>query len=267
MRWLDKLERRFGSLAIPNLTLYLVIGQVGAYFAIQLGRIPAGWLVFSPEAVLAGQWWRLLTFLIVPPATSFLFIAFAWYIFYLMGTALEDYWGVFHYNCFLLIGYLLALGVSFIDPASIVTNGFLALSVFLAFAYLNPTFELYLIIIPVQVRWLALLTWLYFGVEVVLGSWSTRLQVVAAVGNVLLFFGRDIWHRAGLRTRQIGRQAGPVAPPAGTARHRCRVCGKTDLSNPELDFRYCSKCAGEECYCPEHIFNHEHTRGDGHPAS
>jgi len=184
-----------------------------------------------------------------------------------MGSALEDYWGVFHYNCFLLIGYLLSIGVSFIDPASIVTNGFLALSVFLAFAYLNPTFELYLIIIPVQVRWLALVTWRYFGVEIVLGSWSTRLQVVAAVGNVLLFFGRDIWQRAGLRTRQIGRQVGPAAPPAGAARHRCRVCGKTDLSNPELDFRYCSKCADEECYCPEHIFNHEHTRGDGHPAS
>jgi hypothetical protein len=46
------------------------------------------------------------------------------------------------------------------------------------------------------------------------------------------------------------------------ARHRCRVCGKTDLSDPRLDFRYCSKCAGNRCYCSDHIFNHEHVPED-----
>jgi len=64
----------------------------------------------------------------------------------------------------------------------------------------------------------------------------------------------------------MARAADRVAV-AGQARHRCRICGKTDKSNPELDFRYCTKCAGEECYCPEHIRNHEHVlAGDEKPT-
>ena len=41
-------------------------------------------------------------------------------------------------------------------------------------------------------------------------------------------------------------------------RHKCAVCGRTDVTNPELQFRYCSKCAGYHCFCSDHIFNHVH---------
>ena len=47
---------------------------------------------------------------------------------------------------------------------------------------------------------------------------------------------------------------------------RCIVCGKTDRTNPEMDFRYCSKCAGDQCYCPEHIQNHTHVVAANEPA-
>ena len=41
-------------------------------------------------------------------------------------------------------------------------------------------------------------------------------------------------------------------------RHKCEVCGRTDADFPDLQFRYCSKCAGYHCFCEDHIFNHTH---------
>lgn len=38
------------------------------------------------------------------------------------------------------------------------------------------------------------------------------------------------------------------------------VCGKTDVTNPEEEFRYCSQCKGYACYCSEHILNHTHIK-------
>ena len=40
--------------------------------------------------------------------------------------------------------------------------------------------------------------------------------------------------------------------------HKCAVCGKTDTDYPDMQFRYCSKCAGYHCFCQDHIFNHVH---------
>ena len=46
--------------------------------------------------------------------------------------------------------------------------------------------------------------------------------------------------------------------PKAPYTHRCTVCGRTDVSNPELEFRYCSRCKGYYCYCQDHINNHVH---------
>ena len=40
--------------------------------------------------------------------------------------------------------------------------------------------------------------------------------------------------------------------------HKCAVCGRTDADHPELEFRYCSRCAGYHCFCQDHINNHIH---------
>ena len=138
-------------------------------------------------------------------------------------------------------------------------------SVFLAFAYLNPDFTLMIFfILPVKIKWLALLQWLGYAYLVVVGSWSARLLVLAATGNFLLFFAGDIVERIRTGRRRMAHQARVFAGRRDEheSRHRCRICGKTDRSHPQLDFRYCSKCAGNQCYCPEHIFNHEHVLAD-----
>lgn len=265
---LDQLERRFGRFAIPNLSLWIVIGQVFVLLAWMMGRLDLTDFVLVAGAVRAGQWWRLLTFIFMPPPPGmlgYLFVAFAWYMFYLMGNALEHYWGEFRYNLFLFIGYALTVGAAFLTPMSVASNLFIAGSVFLAFAYLNPDFEIALfLILPVKIKWIALFTWVLYALQLVRGEWSTRFQVLAAVGNFLLFFGRDIIHTMRYRRRkmetQVRRMAEDRAGPQ--PRHKCFVCGKTDITNPEMDFRYCSKCAGDQCYCPEHIFNHEHVLTD-----
>jgi hypothetical protein len=261
MSILTKLERSLGRFAVPNLALYLVFGQVTVYLAILIGRFDPEWFVFVPRFALMGQWWRVFTFVLMPPSMSVIFIGFAWWIFYMMGNALETHWGVFHFNLFVFLGAAFTIGLSFLSPDMRVTNAFLAGSVFLAFSYLNPEFEMLIFfVLPVKIKWMALFTWVVYGYELAIGGWSTRLQVIAATGNFFLFFGRDLVQRARAGRRSMARAAERTASSGRPAqhRHRCRICGKTDQSNPELDFRYCSKCAGDECYCPEHSRNHEH---------
>jgi hypothetical protein len=261
MPFLDKLERNFGRFAIPGLSLGLVVGQALVWLALMRGLLSPDLFIFTGRAALAGQWWRLITFLLMPPQIGLLFIAFAWWMFYLMGSALEAFWGAFRYNLFLFVGLLLTVGVGFVYPDRPVSNLFIAGSVFLAFAYLNPGFEILLFfILPVRIKWLALIAWIGYAISFVMGDGPARLQILATVGNFVLFFGPDAWRRAHRHTRQItlATSRAAAARPASVARHQCRICGKTDRTDPQLDFRYCSKCAGEACYCPEHIFNHVH---------
>jgi hypothetical protein len=259
MPLLNNLERKFRRFAVPNVTLYLILGQV-LFFVFHLsGRFILERVVLIPELVFAGQWWRLITFLFIPPLTNPIFAFFAWYLFYLMGSALEGHWGAFRYNLFLLVGYIVTVAVSFLFPYSAATNIFIGGSVFLAFAYLYPDFQLYIFfIIPVKIKWLALLTWIGYAYEVLVGSWSMRLLVLASISNFLLFFGKDIYWRMKTGNRKMVFQARQYSSGREPF-HKCAVCGKTDLSNPQMEFRYCSDCGGLG-YCKDHIFNHEHVK-------
>ncbi len=262
MALLNRLERLLGRFAIPNLSLCLVIGQVFFWGVWFLRAFDLESISLLPGAVLAGQYWRVVTFLLLPPSSHPVFIAFAWYMFWLMGSALEEYWGDFRYNLFLFIGWALTVAAAFLTPGQYTTNLFLAGSVFLAFAMLNPDFELMIFfILPVKIKWLALLQGVGYAYALLAGSWSVRLSVLASLGNFLLFFAGDIVQRIRTGRRRMEHQARTAARSGDERepRHRCHVCGKTDLTHPQEDFRYCSKCAGEECYCSEHLRNHVHT--------
>ncbi len=43
-------------------------------------------------------------------------------------------------------------------------------------------------------------------------------------------------------------------------KHRCAVCGRTELDGDMLEFRFCSKCAGNYEYCQDHLFSHSHVK-------
>jgi len=263
MRILNQLERRFGSGGIPNVTLILILAQVAVYIIsrAQPELLSAFYLV--PALVLQGQVWRVISFLVVPPVTNPIFAFFFWYLFYLMGNSLEHYWGTFQYNMYLLIGYVATVAVSFLIPGAISSNGFLQGSVFLAFAFLNPDFLLYIFfILPLKIKWLALLTWLYYAYVLIFGQWIERLLIIASILNFLLFFWDDIRERIATGRRHMSGQAGRFTQTKyeKQAFHRCVICGITDLSHPDAEFRYCTQCAGTPCYCVEHLQGHEHTQ-------
>lgn len=269
MSLVNRLERLFGRFAITNLSLWLVAAQFAMIGFFLLLQFDLSKILLVPAYVLAGEVWRVVTFLFFPPLAQslvgWIFVAFALYVFYMMGSALEGYWGAFRYNLFILAGWALTVLFAFLVPGQVATNAFLAGSVFLAFAFLNPDFEFYLFfILPVKVKWLAWITWALYALEFATGGWGERMSVLAATGNFFLFFGRDVWQLARGGRRRMAHQArqSSARDDAPEPRHTCKVCGKTDLTHPQLDFRYCSKCAGDECYCPEHIFNHVHVAAE-----
>ena len=155
--------------------------------------------------------------------------------------------------------HILIGAVSFLVPLYPATNIFIGGSVFLAFAFLYPDFELYLFfILPIKIKWLALLTWIGYAYQVLFGDWSTRLFVLASICNFLLFFGRDIRVRMRTGKRVMTTQAKQFTG-VKEAFHTCTVCGKTDLTHPQMEFRYCPECSGLG-YCMDHISAHEHVK-------
>ncbi len=261
MRLIERLEKKLGRFALQNATVYLIAGQTLVYVLLLMGRLDPGQIYFSAGSLLQGEWWRLVTFPFDPPVRNPLFALFAWYLFYLMGSALEEHWGAFRYNLFLLAGYLLTVAVSFLAPYYPVSNAFLGGSVFLAFAALFPDFQLLLFfVLPVRIKWLALITWIGYGSVIIFGSWPSRLLVAASIGNYLLFFARDIAMNFRHGRRQVTKKVLSASKRSEQPFHRCTVCGITDKTHPDMDFRYCPQCEGQYGYCQDHIFNHEHVK-------
>lgn len=243
---------------IPNISIYIVAGQVCVYALAGSSPDTLSNMLLVPGLVARGEAWRLLTFILVPPSLNLVIAFFGWYLFYLMGTALEKQWGAGRYTAFLAVGYAASVASAFLVPGAAVSNAFLGGSVFLAFAYLYPDFVIYVMfILPVKIRWMAMLTWLWYGWTAVFGAWSERLMVLAATANFLVFFARDIVLGVRRGHRQMsGRVKALVAE--SEALHKCVVCGATEKTASKPEFRYCTKCVPAMCYCMEHMPSHEH---------
>ena len=265
MKLLDQLERRLRRFAIPNLTGYLAGFQAALWVLSILmparqgvGLVLDGFLLI-PAKVMEGEVWRLVTFVFLPPGFGILAI-FGIYLFWLMGTALEGQWGTLRYNLYLLIAVLATIAAAFLLPnGGPATNMFIDSSVFLAFAYLYPNFTLSIyFILPIRIKWFALLAWLSYALILVTGDWSARSFVLASVFNFMLFFGSDIWRRMRSNKRQMEAAIRKVAI-GDKPFHNCVICGLTEHDEPNEDFRICSKCdAGTFEYCSQHLRNHEH---------
>ena len=189
--WLDKLERSFGEWALPTPSLYLV-GMNAAVWVLTLIKpeFPMR-LALDPELVMSGEVWRLLTFLFIPPHLSPMWMVFWLLMFYSFANALEGEWGEFKFAVYYAVG----AGATVAASAALGT-GLSSLplntSLFLAFARLFPEVELYLFfVLPVKVRWLAWAAWGVFALNFLLGSWVTRVALLAGVANWAVFFGRE----------------------------------------------------------------------------
>jgi hypothetical protein len=258
MSLLDKLQRRFGRFVLPHVTEGLIACQVLTYFFCMSKPEFHQAITLIPRRVLDGEAWRLITFICAPPCGSPLGAFFFWYLFFLMGTVLESTWGAFRYNAYLLIGWMATVAASCLQPDAPASIVFLEGSVFLAFAYLYPNFQLLLFfILPVKVKWLALLQWIFYFYVMLFGDAIHQIVATASVCNFLLFFWRDIFLRVRAGRWRMARQADQIRA-ANRPRHTCVICGVTNLSYPAVGFRYCSKCAGTPCYCEAHLPDHAH---------
>jgi len=277
MSWLRRIERQLQPLAIPNLTIILIVGMVAAYLVSVFNPEIGAQMEFRPKAVLfKGEVWRLITFLFIPgvggdinPISLLLFVFYLMFL-HLMGSALEASWGTLRYNVFVLISYLSSIfagvlgGAIFGDDAA-GTNLFLYESIFLAFAWLFPDFEILLFfILPVKVKWLALLAVVQLTIQFLAGlatftstGWLDCVLILASTVNISVFLGRDIANHLRYRNKRMLRRFENMhAKP--TARHACIVCGATDLTHPDREFRYCTQCKGTPAYCDQHLAGHQH---------
>ena len=272
---MENLERRFGRFAVRNLMIYLIILYVGGYLLVYFrpGFYEA-YLSLNWAMILKGQVWRLVTYVMYPPSTNILWFLLECFIFWSLGSNLEKLWGTFYFNLYVFIGLLANVVISllvylighWILP---LTADSLYMSFLLAFAMTVPEMRFYLyMIIPVKAKYLAFFYLGILALELVLGSWATRFSVIASLVNVAIFF--IFIRKPILRVKQMIRRAEfrqniRAAEPTlknGGARHRCAVCGRTELDDPNLEFRYCSKCAGGREYCLDHLYTHVHVTAE-----
>ena len=279
MNWLGKLERRFGRYAIPNLMFYIMI-LYGVGFII-LNVNPMFYIRYlSPDMsqVFRGQIWRLVTFIVYPPSSDILYFIIAMFLYYSLGVTLERVWGSFRFNLYFfsgVIGNILAALIIYLAFGMIYlpTTSFLNLSLFFAFAATFPDMQFLLFfIIPVKAKWLGILNGIYFVYELIVGSWATRIAIVLSVVNFLVFFlGSRNLNRVNpkeVKRKVVYRQQVKTAKSDGKhPRHRCAVCGRTELDDETLEFRFCSKCDGNYEYCQDHLYTHKHVTAPGHEKS
>ena len=261
---------RFG---IPNLAMYIAIGQVivGVLSLLPPLRNLLSLLVFSRMAILHGQVWRLVTFVFVPTTANPFYLLLGCYVIYWTGQMLEREWGTAKFSLFYLCGVLWSiLGGLILGLADIY---YIHLSFFLVIATMYSEMQvLFMFVLPIKMKWLALLD---VALILLQGLESGPYVVLLALPSFINYFifTWSFWSvKLGFMRRQADpqvinfkrarKQAEKKARETGGYLHKCAVCGVTDQDDPSLEFRYCSKCDGYYCYCANHINNHIHIRND-----
>ncbi len=255
-------------------------------------------LCFDRAAILQGQVWRLFSYVFTMSSSNILMTLLLLYCYFSLGRTVENAWGTLKFNLYYLSGILLmdifamafggitvlwdysAVGVTSQDlgqglfySGSMVS--FLHLSMVICFATLYPDAQFMLFfILPIKAKVLSLI---YLGytlfmmvqLSVPVMFLPHNLFPLVAFANYFLFFGKDVLNLLPLSWRVTKK---PKAKPAAKEpiqfrprqaepqdyAHKCTVCGRTDKTNPELEFRYCSRCSGYHCYCEDHINDHTH---------
>lgn len=281
MNFLNKMERKFGRYAIHNLTKYMIgcyaIGYILLYAGNLFGFSITGYLTLSPYHILHGQIWRIVSWLLIPPPTSNLvFVLIMLLFYYSLGETLERTWGAFRYNVYILGGVLFTVIGAFLLYFMMGANPFLSmaysmafstyyinLSIFLAFAANYPDMQvLFMMIIPMKMKWLAVLDIAYLLYGMVKGGWGIRTVILASLLNFIIYFlstrnYQRISPKEIHRKQQFQRAVHPKMAP-GVTKHKCAVCGRTEKDGDDLEFRFCSKCNGNYEYCQDHLFTHKH---------
>lgn len=303
---LDKLEKKLGRYAIPHLMNWFIGGYVIGYILMAIsGATNSGILslmTLEPYYILHGQIWRIITWVMIPPAQNILFAIIMIIFYWQLGRALEQVWGTFRFNVYMFGGMIITVIAAFIlyiisalvsgqwgiiGLGNYFSTDYINLSIFLAFALTFPEERVLLyFFIPVKMKWMAYLYLIFVAIDVIqaIGRGAAGIPIIVAIAaslvNFLVYFlqtkgfrgphqsrrQRDFrrrynggqqwsnWQNNGSQPHTRNAQSKQVA------KHKCCICGRTELTNPELDFRYCSKCNGNYEYCSDHLFTHTHVK-------
>ena len=270
---IDRFCARHPRFGLPNLILFIVIGQaaVGLLSMFSSGLLVR--LMFLSPYIFGGEVWRLVTFIFVPKTTNPFYLLLSCYVVFWTGQMLEREMGTAKFNLFYLCGtalsILLGLLIGYADIY------YIHLSIFLIIATLYGEMQvLFMFVVPIKMKWLALLDVALVLIDVArfawAGLWFFALAPLASFVNYFIFTWPFWSMKLGVVRRQADpqvinfkrtkRQAEKKARETGGYLHKCAVCGVTDAVEPDMEFRYCSKCDGYYCYCANHINNHVHIR-------
>ena len=293
-------ERKFGKYAIRNLSFVLVMCYAAGYLLELFDRsgLLISYLTLNPYAILHGQIWRLVTWVLIPPSSGGLcFTLLMLYFYCSIGMSLERTWGTYRYNVYLFQGMLFTIAGSFLlmgycylfhpqiqmmdmrgmlhvltvdSPneyfraiAGLFSTYYINMSIFLAYAATFPDAQVLLMfIIPIRVKWLGaiyavMLLFQFLGTNV-----YGKFAIGASLLNFVVFFltSRNMMH---LNPKQIHRRQEfkrEVRRNTGITKHKCAICGRTEVDSPQMQFRFCSKCDGNYEYCEEHLYTHTHIK-------
>lgn len=275
-KFVRDMEKKFGRYAIPDLINYFIIFYVASTVVnLFLPGLYYGYLALDFSKVMQGQVWRLFTFILSPASMDgiwgILFFVITVHIYYLFGHSLENIWGAFRFNLYFIGGIVLTVLAELIlylaTGQSVYYGGmnYLYQSMFFAFCVLFPEtpFMIYFVL-PVKAKVLAVLDAILLVVSLfqymAMGAYAYCVAIVVSMLNFLLFFyaykGLDRFSpRQVKRRRDFKRQ---TMQPRGVSKHQCAICGRNEMTNPDLSFRFCTKCNGNYEYCEEHLFTHQH---------
>lgn len=282
-KFVKNMEKKFGRYAIPDLINYFIIFYVAStIISLFMPGLYYGFLALDFEKIMHGQIWRLFTFILAPEimsggflgsGMSIFFFVIKIHIYYLFGHSLENMWGAFRFNLYFIGGIILTILAELIlflttgQSAYYGGMNYLYQSMFFAFCVLFPE-ERFLIyfVFPIKAKVLAVLDAILLVADMIqylsVGMYAYCLAIVVAMLNFLIFFyvykGLDRYSpRQVKRRKEFKRQ---TMRPQGVTKHQCAICGRNEVTNPELTFRFCSKCNGNYEYCEEHLFTHQHVK-------
>lgn len=274
-----------------------VIGYILYYAQLLTGWTFFSLMTLEPYYIIHNfQFWRIITWVLIPPQDNLLFAIIMCFFYWQLGNVLEQTWGTFRFNVYIFGGILctvisafilyglmtLGLGTEPVGMSGLFSTSYINMSIFLAFAVCYPDMQVMLyFIIPIKMKWMALVYAVLVGFNAIMSGWVARAAIIASLMNFVIFFlmtrnyrnispkeraRRARWKAAtsggfnssGSGHRQQSQQF--TQPNSQGYRHKCAICGRTDVSNPELEFRYCSKCNGNYEYCNEHLFTHPHVQ-------
>jgi hypothetical protein len=260
MSWISWLEARFPYLGIPRLMRMIAFLNALVYVLTLIQPSFAWWLLLSWPEILHGEVWRLVTFTFVPrvavhgeaPFGIGFIVIYLWYLIWI-GDALEHAFGAFRLTLYYVIGIIGVLIASFLFGLSAGDYLNLNLSLFFAYATLFPNNEIFLLLVfRIKMKWAAFITLATIVVQFIWVSFGSKAATLLTFANYFIFFGPTLFKlsRDSAENYRRRKKFELKTVTAGDAIHRCAVCKKTELDNPELEFRVAGN--GEE-YCTEHL--------------